>query len=93
MDFIVVLLDELEAEGLVPALREHIEGDLTSNRELQVQFGELFFQLSDKCFTHIGRLIILLELVALSLRAVAANRANIHHAIAELDECATIERR
>ena len=93
MDFIVVLLDELEAEGLVPALREHIERDLTSNRELQVQVGELFFQLSDKCFTHIGRLIILLELVALSLRAVAANRANIDHAIAELDECATIGRR
>ena len=36
VDLIVVILDELEAEGFVPAYGEDVEGDLASHREPKV---------------------------------------------------------
>ena len=36
VDHIILVLDELKAEGLVPSDGEHIEGDLTTYRKSEV---------------------------------------------------------
>eukprot|EP00353_Schmidingerella_taraikaensis_P017146 CAMPEP_0185603994 /NCGR_PEP_ID=MMETSP0436-20130131/2960_1 /TAXON_ID=626734 ORGANISM="Favella taraikaensis, Strain Fe Narragansett Bay" /NCGR_SAMPLE_ID=MMETSP0436 /ASSEMBLY_ACC=CAM_ASM_000390 /LENGTH=145 /DNA_ID=CAMNT_0028234701 /DNA_START=351 /DNA_END=789 /DNA_ORIENTATION=+ len=54
--------------------------------------GELLSELLDEGLAHERRLVVLLELVALRLGAVAANRAHIDHSVAELNESATLDR-
>ena len=86
VDHIILVLDELEAERLVPSNREYIEGDLSANRKPQVQFSELTFELLNKCCAHSMLLIVLIESLALLLGAVPANWTHIDHAISELNE-------
>ena len=91
VDLIVVVLNELEAEGLVPALREDIERDLASNGESKVEVGKLRLKCSDHGLADEGSLIVILKLISLSLGAVSADRANIDHTITELNESSSLD--
>ena len=58
---------DLEAEGLVPALREDVEADLPADGVRQVQVRELRLQLGDQRPADAVRLVVRLEGVALRL--------------------------
>lgn len=51
--FVLALLDVVQTVGLVPALWEHIEGDLTTNRVGQIEVGKLLLQSLDKVLSDI----------------------------------------
>lgn len=87
-----IRLDEPQTVGLVPSFRENIERDLPSDRVGQIEVGKLLLQRRDHRLAHSRPLVEPLELVALLLRAVAADRAHVEHAIAELDERAALDR-
>ena len=88
MDHFILFLNELEAEGLIPPDREHIEGDLPAYRKPEVHICELTLEQLDKGRAHPMLLIILIESLAFLLGAVPANRTHINHAISELNESA-----
>lgn len=92
MDLVVLTLDELEAERLVPADREDVERDLAPDGETQVQLSELSPESLDKGFADSSSPVILLELVTLRLGAVATDWAHVDHAIAEFDKGAALDR-
>ena len=86
VNLVVLILDELEAEGLVPAHREDIKRDLATDGEPQIKVGELGSESLYHSLAHARLPIELLEGVPLGLGAVAADRAHINHAVAELNE-------
>ena len=88
MDHFILFLNELEAEGLIPPDREHIEGDLPAYRKPEVHICELTLEQLDKGRAHPMLLIVLIESLAFLLGAVPANRTHINHAISELNESA-----
>ena len=92
VNLIVAALDELQAEGLVPALREHVERDLAADGEPEVEVGELASQPLHHGLSYTRLLVKLLKSVTLGLRAIASNRTHVDHAITELNECAPIQR-
>jgi hypothetical protein len=85
---VAVLLQVLQAVGLVPTNRENIEGDLTADRVLQAVVGELLLQELDHVLADVVGLVVLFKVVSLLLAAVSADGAHVQHTVAELDECA-----
>ena len=49
-------VNETEAEGLVPAIGEHVEADLATNGELEPKVREFFLQHSHKRLSHLVNL-------------------------------------
>ena len=49
-------VNETEAEGLVPAVGEHVEADLATDGELEPKVGELLLQHSHKRLSHLVHL-------------------------------------
>lgn len=49
-------VNKTEAEGLVPAIGEHVEADLATNGELEPKVGEFFLQHSHKRLSHLVHL-------------------------------------
>ena len=90
VNLVVAALDELQAEGLVPALREHVERDLAADGEPEVEVGELATQPLHHGLPHTRLLVKLLKSVSLGLRAISPNGTHVDHAITELNECAPI---
>lgn len=86
-----LVLQVLQAVGLVPAVGEDVEGDLAADREGQAQVAEALAQLGDKRLAHLVDLVEGLEVVALLGRGVAANWRDVDHAVAELDEGAALD--
>mmetsp|Transcript_1729 Transcript_1729/g.6659 ORF Transcript_1729/g.6659 Transcript_1729/m.6659 type:complete len:229 (+) Transcript_1729:110-796(+) len=87
----VGVADEVEAEGLVPALGEDVERDLAADREGEIEVGELLLHGLDHGGSDVVFLVVLLEGVALFARAVAADGRDVEHALAELDEGAALD--
>ena len=90
VDLIVLVLHVLEAEGLVPALWEHVERNLTANRELQIQVSEFLFKSGNEGWSHSGSLVELFEVVSLLFGAISSNRRYVHHAVSVLQKCTTV---
>ena len=67
MNLVILLFNELEAEGLVPADGEDIEGDLASNGVLEIQVGELFLKFGNEGLANVRRLVELFKLITLGL--------------------------
>lgn len=86
-----LVFEVLEAVRLVPAGREDVKRDLASNGECQAPVPKLFLEHRHKLFAHLGLFIILLEFVALLVARVAADGANIDHAVAKLDKGAALD--
>jgi hypothetical protein len=89
--YLIVIFEEAEAVGLVPADRENVEADLPANRVLYPQIRELLLQSLDELSSHLMLVVILLELVPLRLRAVPADGGNVDEARPVLDEGATFD--
>ena len=64
VNLIIVFLNILQAEALVPSFREHVKGDLAANREGQFVCAELFLELVDEISADIGCLIEVLKGIA-----------------------------
>ena len=92
VDLVVLLLNILEAEGLVPALGEDIERDLATNGELQVEVGELRTESSDESISDLGGLIEVLESITLLSGAVSADGRNVHHTVTVLKESSSVKK-
>lgn len=57
----------------------------------QTEMGKLFFENSDKLFANLCRLVVFGKLVTFLVARVSANRANVDHAVSELDESAALD--
>lgn len=57
----------------------------------QTEVAKLLPKRSDKLLAHLGLLVVLLKLVALLVAGIAANGADIDHAVAELDKGAALD--
>mmetsp|Transcript_93130 Transcript_93130/g.266026 ORF Transcript_93130/g.266026 Transcript_93130/m.266026 type:complete len:280 (+) Transcript_93130:318-1157(+) len=82
----------LQRERLVPPLRKHVERNLPSDGEGQIEVGKLSLHRGHHRRANVVLAVINLERVALLLRAVAADGAHVEHAGAELDERAALAR-
>mmetsp|Transcript_584 Transcript_584/g.1791 ORF Transcript_584/g.1791 Transcript_584/m.1791 type:complete len:291 (-) Transcript_584:197-1069(-) len=90
MDFFHVV-EVPEAEGLVPARGEHVEGDLPPDGEGEPQGGpELGSQGGDHLGAHLVLPVVRLKGIALLLGAVAPDGGHVEHAVAELHEGAAL---
>ena len=65
MNLIVILLNILEAERLIPSLWEYIKRYLTSNGKLQIQTLELLLESRNEGGPNVSGLIVILEGVSL----------------------------
>lgn len=92
VDLIELAFDKLQAEGLVPALGEHVKGNLTTYRESQAVVFELLLQSLDEGFTDPTFLVILFKIIPLVTSAVSPDRTYIDHTVAVLDKGATFDR-
>ncbi|KAI6766758.1 hypothetical protein HG531_011980 [Fusarium graminearum] len=79
-----LVLEVLEAVGLVPASREDVKGNLSTNGETVVY--------CDKLLADLGVLVVLLEVVSFLCAGVTADGADVDHAVAELDKGSTLDR-
>ena len=89
VDLLILALDVLKAEGLVPSLWEHVETDLATNTKLQVQFLELLLQFAHKGLSDLGSFVVLLKGITLVFGAVSADGRDVHHTIPVLEERAS----
>lgn len=89
-EHVFIRVEEAEAVRLIPPLGEHIEADLPSDGELQPQRIKTLPARLHKLFPYMLLLIILEKLLALLLRAVTADWANVEHPVAELDKGAAL---
>ena len=87
---LVVLLQELETVGFVPALRDNIEGNLTTNQVYEVVVRELLLENIDHLLTNMVFLVIKAKGITLLLRAIATDRADVEHSRTEFDEGASL---
>lgn len=79
--------DVLQAVGLVPTDGENVDTDLASNGELESELtAELLIHSLNHLLADLVLVVVLEELDALLLSAVTANRAQVQHTSAELDE-------
>ena len=83
---LVVLLQELETVGFVPALRDNIEGNLTTNQVYEVVVRELLLENIDHLLTNMVFLVIKAKGITLLLRTIATDRTDVEHSRTELDE-------
>jgi hypothetical protein len=74
VDLVIVLLDEFEAERLVPALGEHVERNLTADTETQIQRRKFLFEHGDKVFSNVVLKVVLFVLVPLLAAAGSPHR-------------------
>ena len=65
MDFVILALDELQTETLVPPLWEHIKRNLSADRILESELRELGFEGFDKRLANPSTFVELLKFVAL----------------------------
>lgn len=79
-------LNVSQAVGLVPASRENIERDLTTDGVCETRVGECFLELGDHGFPDFVLEIVLLVFVSLFGGGVTADGGDVDHAVAELDE-------
>jgi hypothetical protein len=86
-----LVLEVLEAVGLVPAIGEDVEGDLATNGEGKAEVAEALLQLVDKGLADLGLVIVVLEVETLLGGGVAADGADVDHAVAELDKGAALD--
>lgn len=86
-----VLVNELEAIGLIPSGREAVKGNLSSDAVGQVQIGKLLSHGSDHILADIVLQIELFVIVAFRSRAVASNGRNVEHSTAEFNKSSTLQ--
>ena len=86
-----LLLDVLEAVGLVPAIREHIEAYLAADGKGEAVVCKLLAQLRDQGLAHAVDAVVGLKFVALGHAGIAPDRRHVDHAVAELDEGAALD--
>lgn len=81
-----------QAKSLIPALREDIDRDLASNAKLKAILVETLAKLLDQLRANSQLGIKLGKGQTLIVRAVTANGRDVDHAVAVLDEGATLHR-
>jgi hypothetical protein len=86
-----LVLEVLEAVGLVPASREHVEGNLSANGKGEAEMTKSLLEDSDKLLTDLGILVVLLEVVSFLCASVTADGADVNHAVAELDKGSALD--
>lgn len=92
VDFVkVLLLNESKAVGLVPALREYVKADLSSNGEGQVQVFEFFLHGLNHVFPDLVFQIEFFVFVAFIPAAISSDGRYIEHSGSEFDECASLD--
>ena len=92
VDFIILSLNEFQAEGFIPTQGEYIKGDLTSDGVAQPVVRKLGLKCINHSFTNQVFLVVFFKIVALVSSAVSANWADIEHPIAILDKSSTLDR-
>lgn len=88
-----------DVEGDLTANGEAIENQAVSNcwrqslgyYSRQAKVAKLLAQDRNKGLTDLGGLVVGLEVMTLLVAGVTANRADVHHAVAELDKGATLD--
>mmetsp|Transcript_36851 Transcript_36851/g.60685 ORF Transcript_36851/g.60685 Transcript_36851/m.60685 type:complete len:207 (-) Transcript_36851:191-811(-) len=90
--FKLFLLHKAQTIRLIPAVREHIVRDLTSNRALEFfsQFWQLLLERFDHFLAHFVLLIKLKVLNALFLTAIAPDWRHIDHTTSKLHKSAAL---
>lgn len=86
-----LVLEVLQAVGLVPAGGEDVERDLAADAEGQAKVTEALAQLADERLADLVDLVVGLVVVALLRARVPADRRHVDHAVAELDEGAALD--
>ena len=86
MDLVKILLDELQAERLVPSFGENIEADLTPNRERKSKVREFSLEFLNKILPDAMNVVILLESISLLLATVPTYRRHVQHSISKFNE-------
>src|SRR5690242_4012734 len=88
---LLLLCNEVQAVCLVPAGREYVEGDLPADRVCEAIVGEGLLQRAYHGRADVVFDVVCLVLVSLLGRSVTADRRDIDHAVAELDECTALD--
>lgn len=86
----VVSLQVTQTEGLIPALREGIDGDLSTDRILQTVIGEFGFEGLDQVGANVIGLVEGFKGEALFVAAIATDWGNVDHGVAEFNEASTL---
>lgn len=85
MDFVVIVLDKLQAIRFVPANWEHIKADLASHAKPKTIVSELFSEYLNEVATDKVLLVVFFESISLFSCAVAANGADVNHTVTSLN--------
>ena len=84
----IVRLQVTQAEGLVPAAGEGVNGNLAPNRVLQAVIREFRFKGADEIGTDGVGLVEGFESQTFLVGAVATDRGNVDHGVTEFNEAA-----
>jgi len=82
VDFLVIMLDKLQAVGFVPAEREHVKADLATYAVLQTIVWEFSLEHLNEYLAYSMLFVILFKCISLIFRAVTTYGANIYHTVA-----------
>ena len=88
---LLLRLDVAQAVRLVPAGGKRVERDLAADGVRQAEAGELGLDRLDHGGAHLVLAVVLDERGALGRAGVAADGADVDHAVAELDEGAALD--
>jgi hypothetical protein len=81
----------VQAVRLVPACGEHVEGYLSADGVCEAEIRESFLELCDHCGADVVLNVVGLVIVALLDGGITADGRDVDHAVAELDEGATLD--
>mmetsp|Transcript_2955 Transcript_2955/g.4933 ORF Transcript_2955/g.4933 Transcript_2955/m.4933 type:complete len:208 (-) Transcript_2955:13-636(-) len=93
MNFVeLAIVNVIQAVGLVPALRKHVERYLAANGELQLQMSKFVLHRLDHVLANVVGQVEHFISITLLLAAVTTNRRDVEHTRAKLHESSSLNR-